>query len=518
MKKFVFGMLVLVFLSLLVLGVLRQANPLKNGLSLDSGYYLYIGQQVLHGKLPYLDAWESKPPGVFYVNAFAMWLGRETRWGVWLVEFTFLLVSSALGFFVMRRAYGLLPAALGTITWLAGLNAVLQGGNLTEEYSLLFNFAAIALFWYESRHPAARWPAFGIGLSFAASFLFRPNNAGVQVAIVLAWLASAVLLRNWQNLAGRLVRFALGVLLPLAAVSLYFASIGALDELVKASFLYNLYLTEARSGLLESLVRGLQLIGIPAGFALLGYFVHLDRTLESRRADPWSLFLLVGLPLEAVLSGLSGRGYPHYYISWMPAIGLLSAAMFGALGGRLSAWTERRAVQALVLLIAAVLLFSGKGLLDYHDAFVRLAFAREQGVELEDPVASYVRAHTQPQDTTLVWGARLGINVQARRASPCAYLFYPLFVDSPYTAGMADQFFADLQRQPPVLVVDASTVNQDLMPAIDPVLRAQQEKTGKLWPTLPANIQAVYDFFEGNYHLVDTLNGYSIYRLNGTDG
>jgi hypothetical protein len=103
MKKFVFGMLVLVFLSLLVLGVLRQANPLKNGLSLDSGYYLYIGQQVLHGKLPYLDAWESKPPGVFYVNAFAMWLGRETRWGVWLVEFTFLLVSSALGFFVMRR-------------------------------------------------------------------------------------------------------------------------------------------------------------------------------------------------------------------------------------------------------------------------------------------------------------------------------------------------------------------------------------------------------------------------------
>src|SRR6185503_20182226 len=55
----------------LALSVLVQANPATRLPGRDNGFYLYIGEQIVHGKLPYRDAWESKPPAIFYLNALA---------------------------------------------------------------------------------------------------------------------------------------------------------------------------------------------------------------------------------------------------------------------------------------------------------------------------------------------------------------------------------------------------------------------------------------------------------------
>ncbi len=55
-------------------------------------------------------------------------------------------------------------------------------------------------------------------------------------------------------------------------------------------------------------------------------------------------------------------------------------------------------------------------------------------------------------------------------------------------------------------------VNQDLVPALDPVIRKEQFKSGQLWPTLPKNIETVLSYIDENYQLVETINGYPIYR------
>ncbi len=120
-------LLAALLLALAVLSVLRQANPLYNFPSLDNGYYLYIGQQILAGKTPYVDMWESKPPGIFYVNALGLWLGRGSRWGVWALEFAALFSAAGVSFLTLRKIYGFLPALLGTLTALWGVSAVLPG-------------------------------------------------------------------------------------------------------------------------------------------------------------------------------------------------------------------------------------------------------------------------------------------------------------------------------------------------------------------------------------------------------
>ena len=44
----------------------------------DQNLYTYVGQRILAGGVPYLDAWEQKPPGIFFIYAFF--------WRLWPAE------------------------------------------------------------------------------------------------------------------------------------------------------------------------------------------------------------------------------------------------------------------------------------------------------------------------------------------------------------------------------------------------------------------------------------------------
>ena len=97
----------LLFLALLVALVLSQSNPYKEALSRDNGFFLYAGSQILKGKIPYIDFWDSKGPIIFYINALGLLVGKGSRWGVWLLEFVFLFVESAVFFRVVKKNGGM---------------------------------------------------------------------------------------------------------------------------------------------------------------------------------------------------------------------------------------------------------------------------------------------------------------------------------------------------------------------------------------------------------------------------
>lgn len=490
---------------LLLLVALRQASPLTVFPSLDSGYYLYTGQQILQGKVPYLDFWESKPPGIFYLNALGLWLGRGTRWGVWTLEFLTLALAAALGFDAMRRHWSQSAAWLGTFAWLIGLAAALDGGNLTEEYALPLAFLALWAFLRSQESPAARRYPFLLGLAFAGSFLLRANNTASALAGVLAWSLQAALTHDFRSLARRLLWAGLAVLLIVGGVSLAFALGNNFRALLEAALLFNFSIQKESQGLAPVFLNGLTQIGIPAGFGLLGLAAL---AVSPSRREPLSLLLFFALPLEILFSAVSGRGYAHYLMLWLPALGLLSAALFDSLPGLTR--PARAWLFPALFLLAFVL--APHTISDYRQIFTRLIFERQKGVEIDHPLALYLREKSAPDDLILVWGGRLAFNFLSRRATPSAILFYPLLADSPLALGLAGRFYAELSAHPPALIVDTCAVNQDLLPCLDPLTRREQEKSGQLWRFLPDNIAQVYKFVAENYALETKIADYSIYR------
>ena len=148
--------LLIIVLSLIVLS---QANPGMNVPSRDYGIFSYIGQQIVLGKLPYKDAWDHKPPAVFYVDALGLWAAHGLRWGIWAIEFICLAAATWLSYLLIKKLWGVFPALCAVAIWTFGLNITLQGGNITEEFPLPLHFLALIFFCGLQNLPIIIWTA-----------------------------------------------------------------------------------------------------------------------------------------------------------------------------------------------------------------------------------------------------------------------------------------------------------------------------------------------------------------------
>lgn len=80
----------------------------------DAGVFLYLGSEILQGKLPFVDLWDHKPPLIFYLNFTLLYSTVSTpeRVGSLLDALAFLNTRS--GFFI-----------LGSMAWLGGIAFIL---------------------------------------------------------------------------------------------------------------------------------------------------------------------------------------------------------------------------------------------------------------------------------------------------------------------------------------------------------------------------------------------------------
>ena len=79
-------LLLAVLLMTFVLHLLVIAEPFGR----DQGIFAYIGQTILHGGVPYRDAWDHKTPGLYGVYALAFALFGRAMASIHLLEGLFL--------------------------------------------------------------------------------------------------------------------------------------------------------------------------------------------------------------------------------------------------------------------------------------------------------------------------------------------------------------------------------------------------------------------------------------------
>lgn len=512
--------LVVGILGLLTGFVLVQANPAEYPLTRDGGVYAYVGSKIIRGELPYLNAWDHKPPGIHYLNALALYLGHGNRWGIWLLEFSSLFVAACLGYYLMFQRWGTFAALFGSLLWLLGLNATLFGGNYTEEYSLPLGF--LALWLYSSSLDKKKTQIYDlfIGVTGGLCFLLRANNIGPQLAIGLAIFIYGVRQKEFLKVALRLLLINVGVLLPILLVAGYFASQQALQPMLDAALVYNFSYTGNQADLWLTLITGFTTLNVAVIVALGGYLSIMVAILKKPVEFPrqWHLLLLVGLPIEIALSSLSGRAYRHYFICWLPFIGLLCAQAAYAYGKWPARVFSSQPLSLTYSFMLFILLVSfSRDLAIYPKTFSHWWQFGQAPVRV-DPVAIYVQSNTRPEDKVLVWGGEVGINFSAKRDAPTPHFLYPLFTPSPIAVSMADQFIMDLQRNPPALIVDAyfHATDNEVLYSLDPRIRGEQMQqiTPDSRVFVTPNLEDVFAFIESYYHLETTVAKTNIYRKN----
>ena len=510
--------LLIIVLSLIVLS---QANP---GLSLpdrDYGIFSYIGQQIVLGKLPYKDAWDHKPPAVFYVDALGLWAAHGLRWGIWAIEFICLAAAIWLSYILIKKLWGVFPALCAIAIWIFGLNITLQGGNITEEFPLPLHFLALILFLRLAEFPDNYLDGLIIGLAFSISFLFRANNAMVETAIVLTLWLIWIFQRNFRTLFRQMLWMAVGALVPLLITSIYFWALGSFKAMFDASITYNVIYSETKFNGTSALMAGLQNLGFAAWIGLIGYGIVLFLLIRQWGAkikpSAMLIFLLIACPFAVAVTDPAQRNYGHYFVNWLPFIALLTGLTFYTIQNLMPKFKGLKLAESYYLgfaLMVAIVVFVLGGLaVENWTSFANLL--SRSNVERNSVISVYVENNTKPGDTVIFWGGFPGENLMSHRASPSAYITYPLLLDANLSEQFSGQFFLDLTRNRPALIVD---MDYTKALSLDPKKRATQLAAQQEWPYLPANIDEVLSFIDNNYHLETTFRNATVYRLNGTIG
>jgi hypothetical protein len=453
----------------------------------DSQLFGYHGWCVAQGARPYLDVWDNKPPGIWWVNALGFRLCGEGMASDVLIGSVAVLVAM-LGFAGCAGAAYHRSLFLPGLLTAGALLTALQfecGANRTETFVLACETAAVCgyLRWLRGRRLG--WLVVG-GLAAGAAPLFKQSGAaaGLVCAAHLLW----TIFRNRGERAALrkplLVAGGAFVVAPLAAavVLLWHGALGeawfAVGEFNQAYFAIDdatwIHMGRALGAYRESLpplYEFLFVAGLGAVLGLVGC-VRNRTPSASERDGPLAgargsdscagvgvLWLWFGLSAYLACVGPGRQG--HHLMPVLPSLGLLALYPIGWLVG------QRGLVERMVArpsIVCAVVIF---GALAANLAAGSAELARQcwktkthwlglQPIERTGAQrrATEIKRLTKPDETIYVWGWSPGTYRHAYRLCASRYST----IEKVGQVGSHAQFIidgaiADIRRNPPAVFV-----------------------------------------------------------------
>lgn len=521
-----------VLFACLVSIVLIPGLPALNEIpSRDSGVFLYVGAQILDGKIPYRDVWDHKPPVIYYLNALGLLIGAGSRWGVWLLRFVSLSAAVLIGYQLKKQAFGAAAALFASLAWVASLVVFLGAGNYAEEYALPFQFLALYTFYRAEQRNYRSWHGYGIGAALAIAALMKPTTLGILIAIIIYTFIHSIYSGRWEKLVRSFTAIAIGSGAIFLGVALYFASQNAFGYLIDSVLRYNLAYSQSvtLADRLVTVLEGARLLA-SSGLMVFGLVAWLIAVLSLAAREerikplrPLLYVLVLTIPIDFLLTASMGRPYLHYYISHIPVFAALTGFFAHVLAANPPAQANRffnhlrlkpSAVWLSIFLLVIVSLSAA--------TFLReVILHRQTNTNTRQQAVAYIRNHTGEGDYILLWGAETALHYLTRRPAPSRFVYqYPLYTPGYQSPELAAEFLHDITLHKPALIIDTSPGNP-FIPPLDAAQRqqwlAERENSARQWYQ-PLDMQELFTYLAANYEFQETLGsqGWAVYAYKGS--
>jgi hypothetical protein len=489
---------------------------------IDSGIFLYVGQQILHGAVPYRDLWENKPPAIYYIDALGLALGHGSRWGLCLVEWFSLWAAASMGFTALSRVFGKASALFASFCWVAAFARSLQGGNFPEEFALPLQFASLIAFVRLATIGISIRDSLLLGFLGALALTFKPNAIGLWVAIGLWSLVSSWRDRDWMRSIVLAIGGTLGVCIALIPLALFLIRRHALDAMIDQAIHYNLIYSApttwtdrlwcAIADFRYAAPSGLAFV-VLGSWTLALYLIICTRRQLSPTISNFLTLAIIALPLETLLACTTGDIYFHHFIPPLPCWAILIAFAgwiatgdvdLGAVGSFAFGPLQRRAALVAIVLLA----WFAAGLATWK--------AARDPDQSRSAALRYISSNTAADDFVLTWGLTAALDFASARREPSRFFHeFPLSTRGYTGPREISLFLGDLERNPPLLIVDSSAQSHRL-PPFDARDRALWLKDAMDPWRLQLNqlLIPVFTFVESNYResYSDSATRWKVYR------
>jgi hypothetical protein len=454
--------------AFVLLALMVKAPQVLVPMGQDQGLYHTVATEILHGGVVYRDAWDPKPPGVFYVHAALLSLlsdpwrvcqlgALQPRCGSVLfgaADFLFSLALGALVWLVARRLC--LRSGVGVIAF--GLTAVFSNlvlldpeGSTPEKYALAPAVGVILAGLVAIDSGRRRWLVIAGVLGATAALFKLPDLASFgALSLVLFWQ------RRWRDLPWLWVPLVV-VLLGVWAV---FAAMGAGAQIVDATLSYNLGRFGFQSERIPFAAVGSAWHMFRDGLALLWLPALLGAVLAWQQPR-WRL-LVVWAACDVLALFLGGTKFTReYFIQLVPGLSLLAALAIQ------STWTAHaRGVPGrawLVLSLGAIALLSSSFQAGFTLRIWNEYVAHGWTTTSVERLAAMIGS-LPPGESLFVWGDEAELYALSGRLPTTRFLNSAglAIAGDPAANTRRREVLASLVRMPPaVFVVDRRSTSDD---------------------------------------------------------
>ena len=408
----------------------------------DSAAFVFIGKQMLKGKVPYLDYFDHKGPLLYLIEYAGLMISRGSTNGLWVVEVinmaAALVILVRLCFLASERRSSVWLALL--ITFIACGWRIYEGGNFTEEYALPWiSLALMVFFRFFQTGKYSKWYIFLLGVAFSAVFLLRANMIAVWVACMPLVLICFLKEKRYRDLSICTGLFFTGVLATACPILLWLVHNNALRPFIECYFSFNL-LYSAEVGMNAAMMLHL---GKVFSLMILPGVAAFIISLATRGKDALRRINFLCFAISFLMLEMSGRDYPHYLITILPILSFSFADLFD--------WTASLQNKTgyepsrMLLLFSCFCIFAGS--LGYH-------VLTGKKVWPEAPAITWLKKNTVEKDDVLILGNDAWIYLASDRTTENRYFYQmpPIEISDE----IRRDFVQELQYHPSDVIIDPS--------------------------------------------------------------
>lgn len=336
------------------------------GYGRDQGIYAVVARTILDGGAPYRDAWDFKPPGIYFIYALSTILFGDILHAVRIFE-ALCFLSLAGAFIIYIRSHfmswqaGIIAATLAA---LAHVQLDFWDTGQPESFGGILIMWALVCITYR---PAPNMPLInfrrtlawgGCGLLFSLAGLLKPFLAG-GLLTSLAYVAWKTATASGEKGKARTLRYLLGAIVIGAALPLFVCGIYLLQKHALQDFYETFFVFAPRYASISFSAAKLPerffytiVLWLPE-FSILSFAgILFALLLPLRHSQEREGFIHAGgaLLFPAVGIVLQGKMFPYHFGALIPGISLLAG------WGIWKVWTGSR-IKWIVLLALAVLLY-----------------------------------------------------------------------------------------------------------------------------------------------------------------
>jgi 4-amino-4-deoxy-L-arabinose transferase-like glycosyltransferase len=440
----------------------------------DEGEYAYLGKLILDGIVPYKEAYSMKLPGTYCMYALIMELFGKNISGIHLglllinvstIVFFYLgfkkIFTSSIALFT-ACAYGLM-----SLSWTAI-------GSAAHATQFVTFFVSVGIYFltrfYENKK--LRY-VFLVGLMFGLSFLMKQ-----QAVFFIVFGGLAVLLDparpdrflkpvrskgalKLKSILSEGAIYSSGAILPYVITVVILTIAGAFDNFWYWTVKYaGNYVSEV------SYESGKRLFAFSfnpmwgefkffwiifiAGIALIWL------TKFSLRQKLFAILFTI-FAFLTVCPGFYFR--QHYFVPFLPAIGLLGAVTLDYAGSLLSRQLKNRSLAFFPFIVFCIvsILIIAKNKVYYLEAkpneISRMVYGSNPFVE-SPVIANYIKANSSPSDKIAVLGSEPQIFFYADRNSATGFIYtYGLMGINDYNKMMQQQMISEIEKAKPKFLI-----------------------------------------------------------------